>query len=372
MSYKFQRGLAKLSGSITAEEGLDSNDAGLSSAGAIAGATTIDASGDLTVGSITNAEFTVDASGNTDIDGTLNVEGVPTFQAGAVFSSGITTAGAIAGATTISGSGTISGNALDIEADANIGGGLTVQGNLVVEGTTIQVDSTTINITGSLQFEGATNNGNETTFGVVDPTGDTTISLPALNAATDYGVAVLKGSLAAAEGVVTPAEFLVLDGNSTLNTGITVDDSADGFLMNDGGVMKHIRADNLKTYFQTGVTADTANETEGFRYADYSVTSSHNYDVASRSGIHVPSGSNSASQYSASALVNVHLSASDGPWVNGMIVTIKAPSNASDFPLTIYASGSLEKIDGDSSIVLESDNASVSLLRAFGKDWVIV
>jgi len=78
---------------------------GITAAGAIAGATTIDASGDLTVGSITNAEFTVDASGNTDIDGTLNVEGVPTFQAGAVFSAGVTTANAIAGATTISGSG---------------------------------------------------------------------------------------------------------------------------------------------------------------------------------------------------------------------------------------------------------------------------
>jgi hypothetical protein len=97
---------------------------GITAAGAIAGATTIDASGDLTVGSITNAEFTVDASGNTDIDGTLNVEGVPTFQAGAVFSAGITTAGAIAGATTISGSGVISGLSLDIEkgADLNAGG----------------------------------------------------------------------------------------------------------------------------------------------------------------------------------------------------------------------------------------------------------
>jgi len=95
MAYKFQIGEAKLSGSITQTDG------------AFTGASTIDASGDLTVDSITMAEFTVAANGNTDIDGTLNVEGVPTFQAGAVFSSGITTAGAIAGATTISGSGNI-------------------------------------------------------------------------------------------------------------------------------------------------------------------------------------------------------------------------------------------------------------------------
>ena len=46
-------------------------------------------SGDMTSATITNAEFTVDASGNTDIDGTLNVEGVPTFQAQSVHSSGI-------------------------------------------------------------------------------------------------------------------------------------------------------------------------------------------------------------------------------------------------------------------------------------------
>lgn len=46
-------------------------------------------SGDMTSGTITNAEFTVDASGNTDIDGTLNVEDVATFQAESVHSSGI-------------------------------------------------------------------------------------------------------------------------------------------------------------------------------------------------------------------------------------------------------------------------------------------
>lgn len=45
--------------------------------------------GDMTSGTITNAEFTVDASGNTDIDGTLNVEDVATFQAESVHSSGI-------------------------------------------------------------------------------------------------------------------------------------------------------------------------------------------------------------------------------------------------------------------------------------------
>ena len=118
----------------------------INAAGALAGATSIDATGDLTVGSITMSEFTVAANGNTDIDGTLNVEGVPTFQAGAVFSSGITTAGAIAGATTISGSGTISGHVLDIETTANIGTNLVVGGNLTVNGTTTTVDTDNLTV----------------------------------------------------------------------------------------------------------------------------------------------------------------------------------------------------------------------------------
>jgi hypothetical protein len=115
-------------GSLDVAEGLKiGNTQVFSAARALSGVTSIDASGDLTVGSITNAEFTVDASGNTDIDGTLNVEGIPTFQAAAVFSSGISNAGAIAAATTISGSGRA--QAFDVVAE----GGFLVGGNKVID-----------------------------------------------------------------------------------------------------------------------------------------------------------------------------------------------------------------------------------------------
>ena len=100
----------------------------VSAAGAIAGATSIDASGDLTVGTITMAEFTVAANGNTDIDGTLNVEGIPTFQAGAVFSAGVTTANAIAGATTITGSGLLTMNDLSITQTSLLSGDIALSG----------------------------------------------------------------------------------------------------------------------------------------------------------------------------------------------------------------------------------------------------
>ena len=106
-------------------ESLDAGLGGITNAGAISGATTISGSGALAAGSIAMAEFTVDSSGNTDIDGTLNVEGVPTFQAAAVFSGGITTANAIAGATSIDGSGdltmgTITMTGFSVDADGDL------------------------------------------------------------------------------------------------------------------------------------------------------------------------------------------------------------------------------------------------------------
>ncbi len=149
MAYKFQLGTAYLEGATTYEDTVTAEGAvsgaagsfdaitatalnvqagGITNAGSIAGATTIDASGDLTVGTITMAEFSVAADGDTDIDGTLNVEGVPTFQAGAVFSGGITTANAIAGATSISGSGLLSATTFDLDGAADLGGKLTVVG----------------------------------------------------------------------------------------------------------------------------------------------------------------------------------------------------------------------------------------------------
>ena len=53
MAYKFQLGAFVASGSIKAEDGVNANSAGVGAAGAIAGATSIDGSGDLTMGTIT-------------------------------------------------------------------------------------------------------------------------------------------------------------------------------------------------------------------------------------------------------------------------------------------------------------------------------
>jgi len=74
MAYKFQRGLAKLSGSITAEEGLNANAAGLASAGEIAGATSVSASLGIT-GSNFNADGRLDIGGAASIGGALDAGG---------------------------------------------------------------------------------------------------------------------------------------------------------------------------------------------------------------------------------------------------------------------------------------------------------
>ena len=65
MAYKFQLGAFVASGSIKAEDGVNANSAGVGAAGAIAGATSIDGSGDLTMGTITMTGFSVDADGDT-------------------------------------------------------------------------------------------------------------------------------------------------------------------------------------------------------------------------------------------------------------------------------------------------------------------
>jgi hypothetical protein len=127
MAYKFQLGEAQMSGSliqsgsfaVSANEGDEVFS--VSQLGSIDCDGNIDADGDLTVATITMAEFGVDASGNTDVDGTLNVQGVPTFQAAAVFSSGITTAGNIGGGGTLALTGLASVASISMDDGSTLG-----------------------------------------------------------------------------------------------------------------------------------------------------------------------------------------------------------------------------------------------------------
>ena len=93
-----------------------------------------------------------------------------------------------------------------------ITGNATITGNLTVSGTQTTVDSTTINATNAFVFEGATADAHETTLGIVDPTADATINLPAMSAGTYYLPVMSAVSTTAVSS--TPAELNLLDGSS--------------------------------------------------------------------------------------------------------------------------------------------------------------
>ena len=95
-------------------------------------------------------------------------------------------------------------------------GATTISGNLTVTGTTTTVNSTTIDITNSFTFEGATADGFETTLGVIDPTTDRAINLPNVSGTvlttgniTDLGTPI--GDLTEISNVANDDVFLAID-----------------------------------------------------------------------------------------------------------------------------------------------------------------
>ena len=71
-------------------------------------------------------------------------------------------------------------------------GAVTISGDLTVSGTTTTINSTTINATTGLVFEGTTANDYETTISVIDPTADRAIEFPNVS-----GTVVTTGNLSA-------------------------------------------------------------------------------------------------------------------------------------------------------------------------------
>ena len=129
-----------------------------------------------------------------------------------------------------------------------IAGTFVVDGNLHVSGTTTTVDSTTINISSSFTFEGPID-AHETILTVGTPTQDNTITLPQFSGSVPgtYHLPVLTGATTAASALVTPTEFALLDGNSSVGTtGIA---TGDGFLHNDNGTMKQTQIDKIAESF---------------------------------------------------------------------------------------------------------------------------
>lgn len=229
---------------------------------------------------------------------------------------------------------------------------VTIQGDLTVTGTTVEVDAAFV-VTSSIQFEGTVPDGNELTLTTANPTADRTVTIPDLSG----HVPLLAGAISNAN--VTAAEFALLDGGSTVQTA-TVEDG-DAVLFNDGTTMKHMNVTSLKTYFQTGVTATTA---QGFAFNQYG-TGSAAQDMNGATGFWAVNSDNGESANA----VTLDLS---GSWSNGNVVIIKGYNNIDkdSRPMTIRAVGD-DTVEGEAGITLESDSAAVTLVYG-GGNWNIV
>ena len=119
--------------------------------------------------------------------------------------------------------------------------------------TTTSSNTTTLNVRedGVIVFEGATDDANETTLTVIDPTADRTISLP-----NETGTVLLKST----------TENSFITGQTTITSG-DVDSGNDELLLSDAGssVFKRVTVDNLISAASglTAVSADTTPQLGG-------------------------------------------------------------------------------------------------------------
>lgn len=283
-----------------------------------------------------------------------------------------------------------------------------IPGNLTVSGTTVEVDAAFV-VTSSIQFEGATPDGNEITLTSADPSADRTITLPDLSG----HVPLLAGAVSNAN--VLAAEFALLDGGSSIGTDGLAD--GDGFLHNDGGTMKQtqmvkiaeyvlpkivggdvevdsagdaviqasaVEASMLNNNIVSGLTdigaaiADTdemiISDAGTIRRMDMSrlktyigsgvaeVTEFGDGDATLAVGLNVANANTSTAR-------TLTLPASSGLSA-GQSVRVKV-AGVSSGAVTIARAGS-QTIDGNlTSVVLESDNAAIELVYVGTDDWRI-
>jgi len=145
---------------------------------------------------------------------------------------------------------------VDVTIGAGAGSTCTISGDLTVTGTTTTVNQTQINVQNAFIFEGASDDGNETTLTVVDPQGDNTIYLPDAG-----GYLPLLADATTNDGAVTQAEFALLDGGTARGTDAVAD--GDGILTNDGGTMRQTSVQTFQTYFDANSVGGTSIVTAG-------------------------------------------------------------------------------------------------------------
>lgn len=244
-------------------------------------------------------------------------------------------------------------NARDLGSSSNrwqdlfLAGTASIAGDLIVLGTSTRIDSTLIEVTGGISFEGTTANGAETRLTVIDPTADRDISLPDLSA--NATLAAFSDASFAASNItpspITLTELNNLDGGTSVGT--TAVAGGHGILMNHGGTMAQTSVDTLLAYVNSNVAVQ-----ETVQSGSANVT------------LNLSNGAIFLAQ-SASSAYTITLPAAAS--AQGRLIKIKREDGAD---VTIAASGS-QKIDDDGSIILESDYAAVTLFSN-GANYFII
>ena len=263
-------------GSLTLDGAANLQSAGITNAGSIAGATTIDASG------LASLDGGIDVNGNMTVSTAGAVAGVTTLDASALASLDggidvngnmtVSTAGAIAGATTISGSSTISGFDLDMEGDGNFLGDLTVQGNLVVEGTRTLLDTTDLQIEDNLielnRGTGASGTASTNANAGIFISGSNADRAIVLAGASDGGRLKVSGSSAVGTGfdIVAGGDYAI-NGTSVL-TATTLGSAVVNSSLTSVGTLATVTVTGLATFNGSvdlgDATADTITATGRF------------------------------------------------------------------------------------------------------------
>tara|TARA_Y100000114_G_scaffold98049_1_gene91225 strand:- start:3989 stop:5653 length:1665 start_codon:yes stop_codon:yes gene_type:complete len=152
--------------------------------------------------------------------------------------------------------GTNAAITLNTSANATFAGDVTVAGNLTVQGSSVEIQQGFV-VTSSVQFEGATPDGNEISLTSADPSADRTITLPDLSG----HVPLIADAASAASIAVTAAEFALLDGGATVGTDSLAD--ADGFLHNDNGTMKQTQVVKIAELAFSKISGDATVASNG-------------------------------------------------------------------------------------------------------------
>ena len=125
---------------------------------------------------------------------------------------------------------------------------------------------------GGLVLEGATADAHETTLGVVDPTADATLNLPAMSAGTYYVPVLAAASTTAITS--TPEELNIMDG-STIQATVTLA-GTDGIVISDGNVMKQALVSDIASYVSSSGNAATATTATNVTILDNESTNENN------------------------------------------------------------------------------------------------